>query len=230
MYCANCGVKLADTEKKCPLCGTEAYHPDIIRPEVNPLYPQDFIPKREISKTTIHIILLTLFITPILVTLYCDLYINKMVTWSAYVMFAISLIYVIFVLPFWFKRPTPAVFVPLDFFSIILLLHYINYSTSGDWFLSFAFPVVTYLGLIVTAATVLLYYLKKGYLYVIGGFFIALGLFMEIIELFIMITFKLNFDGWSLIPMIPLVLFGLGLIAISTSRTAREALARKLHI
>ena len=83
MYCANCGVKLADTEKKCPLCGTEAYHPDIIRPEVNPLYPQDFIPKREISKTTIHIILLTLFITPILVTLYCDLYINKGVTWSA---------------------------------------------------------------------------------------------------------------------------------------------------
>ena len=230
MYCANCGVKLADTEKKCPLCGTEAYHPDITRPEVNPLYPQDFIPKREISKTTIHIIMLTLFITPILVTLYCDLYINRTVTWSAYVMFAVSLVYIIFLLPFWFKRPTPAVFVPIDFLSIMLLLHYINYTTQGDWFLTFAFPVVTYLGLIVTAATVLLYYLKKGHLYVVGGFFIALGLFMDIIELFIMITFKLDFDGWSLIPMIPLVLFGLGMIAIATSRSAREALARKLHI
>ena len=230
MYCAICGGKLADTEKKCPLCGTEAYHPDITRPEVNPLYPQDFIPKREISKTTIHIIMLTLFITPILVTLYCDLYINRTVTWSAYVMFAVSLVYIIFLLPFWFKRPTPAVFVPIDFLSIMLLLHYINYTTAGDWFLTFAFPVVTYLGLIVTAATVLLYYLKKGHLYVVGGFFIALGLFMDIIELFIMITFKLDFDGWSLIPMIPLVLFGLGMIAIATSRSAREALARKLHI
>ncbi|MBR3845530.1 MAG: zinc ribbon domain-containing protein [Clostridia bacterium] len=229
MYCANCGVKLADTEKRCPLCGTEAYHPDIERPEVSPLYPKDFVPKREISKATLHIILISLFLIPILVTLYCDFYINKTVTWSAYVALAIFSIYIIVILPTWFKRPTPAVFVPIDFLTILLLLHYINYSTGGDWFLSFAFPVVTYLGLIVTATCVLLYYLKKGHLYVIGGFFIALGFFMDIIELFIMITFKLDFDGWSLIPMIPLVLLGLGMIAIATSRSAREALARKLH-
>lgn len=230
MYCANCGVKLADTEKRCPLCGTEAYHPDIERPEVDPLYPKDFVPKRELSKTTLHIILLAIFMIPIFVTLYCDFYINRSITWSAYVIFAVSLVYIICILPFWFKRPTPAVFVPIDFFVLILFLHYINFATGGDWFLSFAFPVVTYLGLIVTAACVLLYYLKKGHLYVIGGFFIALGFFMDIIELFIMITFKLDFDGWSLIPMIPLVLLGLGMIAIATSRSAREALARKLHI
>lgn len=230
MYCANCGVKLADTEKRCPLCGTEAYHPDIERPEVDPLYPKDFVPKRELSKTTLHIILLAIFMIPIFVTFYCDFYINRSITWSAYVIFAVSLVYIICILPFWFKRPTPAVFVPIDFLVLILFLHYINFATGGDWFLSFAFPVVTYLGLIVTAACVLLYYLKKGHLYVIGGFFIALGFFMDIIELFIMITFKLDFDGWSLIPMIPLVLLGLGMIAIATSRSAREALARKLHI
>lgn len=230
MYCANCGVKLADTEKRCPLCGTEAYHPDIERPEVDLLYPKDFVPKRELSKTTLHIILLAIFMIPIFVTLYCDFYINRSITWSAYVIFAVSLVYIICILPFWFKRPTPAVFVPIDFLVLILFLHYINFATGGDWFLSFAFPVVTYLGLIVTAACVLLYYLKKGHLYVIGGFFIALGFFMDIIELFIMITFKLDFDGWSLIPMIPLVLLGLGMIAIATSRSAREALARKLHI
>ena len=230
MYCANCGVKLADTEKRCPLCGTEAYHPDIERPKVDPLYPKDFVPKRELSKTTLHIILLAIFMIPIFVTLYCDFYINRSITWSAYVIFAVSLVYIICILPFWFKRPTPAVFVPIDFFVLILFLHYINFATGGDWFLSFAFPVVTYLGLIVTAACVLLYYLKKRHLYVIGGFFIALGFFMDIIELFIMITFKLDFDGWSLIPMIPLVLLGLGMIAIATSRSAREALARKLHI
>ena len=230
MYCANCGVKLADTEKRCPLCGTEAYHPDIERPEVDPLYPKDFVPKRELSKTTLHIILLAIFMIPIFVTLYCDFYINRSITWSAYVIFAVSLVYIICILPFWFKRPTPAVFVPIDFLVLILFLHYINFATGGDWFLSFAFPVVTYLGLIVTAACVLLYYLKKGHLYVIGGFFIALGFFMDIIELFLMITFKVDFNGWSIIPMIPLVLLGLSIIAIATSRNIREALARKLHI
>ncbi len=230
MYCANCGVKLADTEKRCPLCGTEAYHPDIERPEVAPLYPRDFVPKRELSKTTIHIIIFTLFVIPIFVTLYADYYINRTITWSAYSIFAISLVYIISILPFWFKKPTPAVFVPLDFFLIILFLHYINFATNGNWFLTLAFPVVTYLGIIVTAASVLLYYLKKGHLYVIGAFFIALGLYMDIIELFLMITFKVNFDGWSLYPMIPLVILGLGMIFISISRNVRAALARKLHI
>ena len=230
MYCANCGVKLADTEKRCPLCGTEAYHPDIERPEVDPLYPKDFVPKRELSKTTLHIILLAIFMIPIFVTLYCDFYINRSITWSAYVIFAVSLVYIICVLPFLFKRPTPAVFVPIDFLVLILFLHYINFATGGDWFLTLAFPIVTYLGLTVTAAAVLLYYLKKGHMYVIGAFFIALGLFMDIIELFLMITFKVDFNGWSIIPMIPLVLLGLSIIAIATSRNIREALARKLHI
>ncbi len=229
MYCANCGVKLADTEKRCPLCGTEAYHPDIERPEVAPLYPNDFVPKRELSKTTVHIILLTLFLIPIFVTLYCDLYINHTVTWSPYVAFALVSAYIIMVLPFWFRRPSPAVFVPIDFLMVALFLHYINFATGGDWFLTLAFPLVTYLGLIVTATAVLLYYLKKGHLYVIGGFFIALGLYMDIIELFLMVTFKVSFDGWSLYPMIPLVIMGLGMIAISISRSARQVLSRKLH-
>ena len=61
------------------------------------------------------------------------------------------------------------------------------------------------------------------------AFFIAIGIYMEIIEFFLMITFKVNFDGWSLYPMIPLVLIGLGMIAISISRNAKEILARKLH-
>ena len=30
MYCVKCGVELADSEKKCPLCGTPVFHPDIL--------------------------------------------------------------------------------------------------------------------------------------------------------------------------------------------------------
>ena len=30
MYCAHCGVKLADTEKRCPLCGTEADEEELL--------------------------------------------------------------------------------------------------------------------------------------------------------------------------------------------------------
>lgn len=229
MYCAKCGVKLADTEKICPLCGTEAYHPDIERPEVDPLFPHDFVPKREISKTTVEIIVITLFLIPIFTTLYCDLILNSAVTWSGYVVFSLSLLYIIAVLPTWFRRPTPAVFVPVDFLCIGLFLQYVNFKTDGDWFLSFAFPTTLYLGLTVTAVSVLLYYLKKGHMYVIGAFFIALGIFMDFVEFFLVITFDTKFIGWSIYPMIPLVLIGLGLIAISINRSARAVLERKLH-
>lgn len=33
MYCIKCGVKLADSEKKCPLCNTIVCHPEF---EPNP--------------------------------------------------------------------------------------------------------------------------------------------------------------------------------------------------
>ena len=155
---------------------------------------------------------------------------NYAITWSAYAMFSLCLIYIVVILPFWFKRPTPAIFVPVDFFVIALFLHYINFATEGDWYLTLAFPLVTYLGLIVTATSILLYYLKKGHLYVIGAFFIALGLYMDLIELSLMLTFKMNFDGWSIYPMIPLVILGLGLIFISISKNTRAVLQRKLHI
>ena len=134
------------------------------------------------------------------------------------------------ILPYWFKRPSPAIFVPIDFLIIALFLHYVNFATEGDWFLTLAFPLVTYMGLIVTATSVLLYYLKKGHLYIIGGLFIALGIYMDVIEIFLMVTFKADFNGWSIYPMIPLVLIGLCMIVVSISRNTRAILARKLHI
>ena len=39
MYCINCGVRLEDTEKVCPLCHTTVpFHPDIERKEAESLY------------------------------------------------------------------------------------------------------------------------------------------------------------------------------------------------
>ena len=37
MYCVKCGVRLADTEKVCPLCATRVYHPDLEQPKTPPL-------------------------------------------------------------------------------------------------------------------------------------------------------------------------------------------------
>ena len=99
MYCIKCGVQLADTEKSCPLCGTICFHPELSRPKAQPLYPKDQQPQPQFSPTGVMSALTILFLIPILITLLCDLRVNRSITWSGYVAGAILLAYEIVLLP-----------------------------------------------------------------------------------------------------------------------------------
>lgn len=231
MYCINCGVKLADTEKKCPLCGTVPFHPDIDRPQAEELYPNDRYPVvQQLSRTGALIIVSTMFLIPLLITLLCDLSISGRVTWSGYVIGALLMSYVLLVLPFWFKKPNPVIFVPCDFAAIGAFLFYINYAVEGSWFLTFALPLVGFLALLVTAVIALLRYVRRGTLYIFGGAVIALGLFMPLMECLINWTFSHRFVWWSIYPLVSLVLIGGMLIFLAVCRPARETMQRKFFI
>ena len=231
MYCINCGVKLADTEKRCPLCGTVVFHPELNRPEAEPLYPQDQVPVPKVNSRIANVIVTAAFLLPILITLLCDLQMNGGVTWSGFVIGALRAGYVILVLPTWFRKPNPVIFVPCGFVAVGLYLLYISLATGGHWFLSFGFPVTGAVGLIVTTVVTLLRYVRRGRLYVFGGAAIALGAFMPVMELLMNLTFHFQkFKWWSLYPMIPLVLLGGVLIFLAAYRPARESMERKFFI
>lgn len=231
MYCANCGVKLADTEKTCPLCGTRA-HPDIIRDSEEPLYPHDQYPANQVSSRGLQIILTTMFLLPVLICLQCDLLVSGGVTWSGYVIGALLTGYIWAVLPIWFKKPNPVIFVPCGFAAVGLYLLYIDLATGGGWFLSFAFPVVGFICLIVTAVVTLLRYVRRGVLYILGGAFAALGAFMPLMGFLLNVTFfgTARFAFWSLYPLTALVLLGGMLIFLAICRPARETMQRKFFI
>lgn len=231
MYCVNCGVKLADTEKSCPLCGIAAYHPDIERTQAEPLYPPYKYPAKRVSPKGAKIIVTTLFLIPLLITLLCDFQLNNRVTWSGYVMGGLAVGYVMIVLPWWFDKPNPAIFLPCTFAAICLYLLYISLYTKGYWFLSFAFPVTVGVALIVTAVTVLFRYLRKAALYIFGGAGIVTGLFIPLVEYLSYITFdRVEFLGWSYYPLIVLVLLGGMLIFLAIYRPARESMERRFFI
>ena len=230
MYCINCGVKLAASEKKCPLCGTVPYHPDIPRQEGLPLYPRDSDPPAEVRPKVIPVVVLVLFILPLLITLLCDLRINGSVTWSGYVIGALILGYVILGLPLWFRQPNPVIFVPCAFAAVVLYLLYIDLVTGGSWFLSFAFPVAGGIGLMVTAVVTLLRYVRRGRLYILGGASIAFGGFMLLMEFLLNLTFHQRFIGWSVYPLVTLTLLGGLMIYLAINRSARETMERKLFI
>lgn len=228
MYCVNCGVKLADTEKKCPLCNTEVYHPDIKRAPVRPLYPENNMPRLKPLSKAFNGTVLILFFIPVFISFLSDWQTDGVLNWFGFVAGALALGYVAFALPLWFAKPNPVIFVPCNFAAVALYLLYIDLQISGGWFLSFAFPVTGAFCLITTAVVALLYYLKKGRLYIWGSALISVGLFMPLMEFLLNLTFRLEYIGWSFYPLIVLVLLGGALIYLAINRSAREMMERKL--
>ena len=231
MYCVNCGVKLADTEKQCPLCGVKVYHPDILREAEVPLYPRRQLPSQQISSSGVKIILTAMFLLPAIITLLCDLQLSGGVVWSGYAVGALALCYVVAVLPCWFRRPNPVIFVPCDFATVMLYVWGVNELTGGDWFLSFAFPVIGMIGLLTTAVITLCRYVRGGYFFIWGGAVLLLGAYIVLLEMFIHITFSpVHHIFWSFYPLIGCVLLGAFLLLAGMCRPLREALEKKFFL
>ena len=225
MYCVKCGVELADSQRKCPLCSTPVYFPGL------PENPERPYPKRTgneaVNPRGFLFIITFIFLIGAIITTVADLSIFAGLTWSGYAVGGIIAFYVFFILPSWFNRPHPAVFVPVDFGVAALFLAYINYATGGEWFLTFALPVTGVFALIVCSVVILSYYLRAGYLYIWGGAFILLGGFSILIEWLSVITFHhAPMFLWSLYPAISLALIGIMLLVIAMVRPFRESLRR----
>ncbi|MBR4278877.1 MAG: hypothetical protein IKT34_01755 [Clostridia bacterium] len=228
MYCVKCGVKLSDTEEACPLCKTAVYHPDIPRRVSEPTYPKGRTPKPKTKSKAFNGALLILFLIPLFVSFISDFNTDGKISWFGYAAGAILLGYIVFALPLWFKKSHPIIFTPVIFASAAIYLWFVDFQVGGDWFYRFALPVTAILALIVCAFVTLLSVLKKGRLYVWGGFLIALGGYVPIIELLICNAFGKAYLGWSFYPLCSLVLLGGMFIFLAINKSAREAMERKL--
>ncbi|MBQ7365178.1 MAG: hypothetical protein IJW46_06240, partial [Clostridia bacterium] len=153
------------------------------------------------------------------------------VNWSGYVTGATLLSYLFFILPAWFKRSHPIIFVPCDLAASALFVLYINYATDGSWFLTFALPLIGTLTAILSAMTTLLVKLRRGRLYVIGAGLIAIGAWTLLIEWLLHITFSVSHTVyWSLFSMISLFILGMMLIVIAIVKPWKESLRKFFFI
>lgn len=227
MYCVKCGVRLADTEEKCPLCSTAPGDIQFKSEPVKALYPKNRYPEPSVKPGAINGTILVLFLLPLLITFFVDLQTDWVLNWFWYVAGALVLAYVVLALPIWFRRPNPVIFVPCDFAASALYLLLINVLTGGSWYLCFALPVTGSVCLIVTAVVVLLRYLRKGRLYIFGGAMIAMGAVMLLVEWLLRVTFDTVFIGWSVYPLTALALLGGLLIFLAINSTVREKMERK---
>ena len=228
MYCIKCGIKLADSERKCPLCDTVVYHPDIEITSIRQLYPSKKMPKVGSGQKALSGMIIILFLIPLIISFFSDLQRNGQLDWFGYVAGALVVGYIAFALPLWFQRPNPVIFVPCDFVATALYLLYIDLVTKGGWFLSFALPITIGFALIICTVVTLVYYVGRGKLYIYGGATIAVGALLLLMEFLLVKTFHLSFVGWSVYPLIALVLLGGILIYLAINGSAREVVERKL--
>lgn len=234
MYCIKCGVELSPGTRKCPLCGTTVYHPDIKETPAPPLYPRYTEGEASVSPAAVLFIVTFLFAIPVLLCLLIDLNMHGRVIWSGYSAFGLGVLYLCLCLPLWFKKPNPVIFVPIGMASCLLLCLYISLKTGGHWFLSFAFPVGGVLILLVEAMVVLCRYTvgphRHRLLFIFGGAMVLLGGWFVLLEFLIHITFGLPMHWWSLYPLTAMGLLGLLMIIIGSSPRLRKNLHKKMFV
>lgn len=230
MYCVKCGVELAEGEKKCPLCYTPVYFPETEDTGERP-YPEYDYKAQRVNPRGIYFIISFAFLIAAVISIVCDVSIDGRLVWSDYVLGGLILGYVSFILPLWFVRPNPAIFIPCDFLAAAVYVWYICFKTGGEWYFTFALPLTAFAALVVCTIVILSHYLKRGYLYIWGGSLIATGLFSVILEQLSNTTFGLPHTiVWGLYPAISLTLLGIMLIIIAVVRPFRESLCRIFSI
>ncbi|MBO4838740.1 MAG: hypothetical protein J5493_05155 [Lachnospiraceae bacterium] len=231
MYCVKCGVQLEDGLTACPLCSTPVWNPEPAKRNIH--YNPDLYPKQDVrGKFTILSLVTLIFAAISLGCLIACLNYYGRADWSAYVAFSALFLYVTAVLPAWFPRYYPVIFIPVTFAALEGFLLFLCLYTGGHWFLSLAFPVVGMVFLFTYAAFWLARagILPRLKLRLLGIWFILLGAATMLIELFIHITFPLPMFNWSLYTAGVFAVFGLFLFIASFIKPLRRALYKKTFV
>ena len=158
-YCVNCGVELAPSERRCPLCNTEVINPaDPWREPSTRPYPKhmDVILRRVDRQFAAALVAIVLTL-PILITLLCDLLMDGALSWSFYVFGALAMLMVWLLPPLAARRYRRMVFLGLDGLACCLYLLGICHFSGGDWFFPLALPLTA----IATASLELLVFLFR---------------------------------------------------------------------
>lgn len=228
-YCVNCGVKLAKSEKKCPLCNTKVINPNKLKDEYEPAYSNKIemfktINYKYIAKLTILILLVLA-----LITVFCDLIITKNISWSIYVVCAI--LYLSSHLIFAFNKNT---YVSLTIILITteLLLFVIAYLNDGmHWYLYLVLPFVFILWCYIMICVRIIKKRKKGILKRLVTCLLFSSIALIGIESGIdLYKYETLHYTWSLYASLPITIVSILLFILSFNRKLIEEIKQRIFI
>ena len=236
-YCVNCGVKLAESEKRCPLCLIPVQNPRSLydASAAKPYPPGEdrhtLLRKRRSAAVVVTLLLLLASAVCIAVNLIY----SEAFTWSLYPSGASALVWTV-VVPLIFvnagKFKNVVICVVLDFIALAGFLKLCEVLTGGDWFISVAMPVMAIAlgGFLLNAALVLPRILPSRY-YLSSAVTLTVCLSLlgveAVVDLYVNGAADLN---WSLYLLIPGLVLAVILSIFARNRKIKDELRKRLHL
>lgn len=232
-YCVHCGVQLAPSEARCPLCQTPVVDPAA---PYDPALPREF-PVRsreqrlEINPWTTLALAAVLLTVPALICLLIDLLGNGALTWSLYPIGAFGMIFLGIVPPVALRKNVFFWTVAADVGALCMYLWLVQYLSGGTWFQTIVFPVLLLLGVMLVAMASSI---RQGMLRGLG--IPAMGLLLVCVvalavDLLVMATLTAQVRvTWSAFVMIPCGVISAMLWLVHRNHALRSELKRKLHL
>jgi len=215
-YCNYCGVELDKTVTSCPLCGLTVGEKRVVTHEWKSRQPifkdkiaseigtMTAVQKRKLFWEISGIILLS----GIIVTLIINIIVNKNVTWSKYILVA-SLSIIASISFFTFLRRRAFLLVLGSFISNAVLLLLLDLISSNiGWGTKLGIPILISLYALILVVLWLIRISHRRGFNILAVIFIAMGLFLICIEVFVSLYFNNTITlSWSIIAassMIPI--------------------------
>lgn len=221
-YCVNCGVELCESEKYCPLCGTEIINPRSPwkEPGYRP-YPSEMdaminnMDRRYIAS------LMTVFLMiPVFITLVTDLIYGQGVTWSGYVIGAAAMLFVWVILPFYCKRYRRLLFLGLDCLALMLYLLFIDTVMGRSmWFLPLGLPISATFSVLLLL-TAYLFRRGNGRLLLVRAAIILIDI--SILSLAVEVSVDMYVLGFVRLSWSPFVMIPCAVLAVATQLVERR--------
>lgn len=240
-YCVNCGVRLNQAEKVCPLCECPVVNP--LKPEELPEHQERPYPKRKdtikniVDRSFIISVISFLYLLPIVICIAVDFILSRAITWSLISTIGVVLCWAIIFLPYIMNWEYTLLYLSIDLgFAVALFLSIAWYTGDSDWVLTLAIPIAVTIFVILN---MMVYGIKIKLIHglYIGTFMLsAVGVLSIIVELVVWnfrrhyISPESPFVYWSVYVFISCIIIAGLLCYIEKKKAVKRGLEKTFHI